>query len=158
MRARVCVRALLPPLVSCGRMNMCRAAICVTQLDSSTLERGIVCTPGTGACISVTLPSSLSPHAAACRRRCVVLRAACTVEAAVALVRKIKYFKGPCASRAKFHVSIGHATVMATATFFGASELASVFPVPSTVLGELQWPSCHYGAVVAVLEHVCVDG
>ena len=49
----------------------------------------------------------------------------------MALVRKIRYFKGPVHSRAKYHISIGHHTVMATASFFGASELASVLPPPT---------------------------
>ena len=50
------------------------------------------------------------------------------MEGVIALVRKIRYFKGSCHSRSKFHVSLGHNTVMATATFFGASELASILP------------------------------
>lgn len=44
---------------------------------------------------------------------------------AVALVRKIRFFKTRCASESKFHVTVGHATVLATAVFFGARELAA---------------------------------
>ena len=40
-------------------------------------------------------------------------------------MRKIRYFKGRCASESKFHVTVGHSTVLATAVFFGARELAS---------------------------------
>ncbi len=53
------------------------------------------------------------------------------MDGVVALVRKIKYFKGPCASRTRFHISIGHHTVMATATFCGATELAGLLPPPA---------------------------
>jgi hypothetical protein len=38
--------------------------------------------------------------------------------AAVARVRRIRFYKGECTSRAQFHVSVGHMTVMATVTFF----------------------------------------
>ncbi|PIK54191.1 putative selenocysteine-specific elongation factor [Apostichopus japonicus] len=68
-----------------------RVGICVTQFDPKLLERGLVCTPG-------SLP---------------------TIEAAVISVTKIGYFRGPCATKAKFHVTMGHETVMARVTFFG---------------------------------------
>ena len=42
---------------------------------------------------------------------------------AVALVQRIRYFKGAIRSGAKVHVTIGHATVLATVTFFGHSEI-----------------------------------
>ncbi len=61
----------------------------------------------------------------------------------MALVRKVKYFKGNCASRTKFHVSIGHTTVMATATFFGAKELLGRLPpVASAGVRVLGWSVC----------------
>lgn len=44
---------------------------------------------------------------------------------AIAFVRKIRFFKGVCASQSKFHVTVGHSTVVATAVFFGARELAA---------------------------------
>ena len=77
-----------------------------------------------------------------------------TMEGAVALVRKVKYFKGPCASRAKFHVSIGHTTVMATATFFGAAELYGHLPAATGV------GACAVSAVcacVSVRIRTCAD-
>lgn len=72
-----------------------RAGVCVSNLDAKLLERGIASTPG-----AIQL-----------------------WKGAIALVRKVNYFPGnlPCGS--KFHVSVGHATVMATVTFFGAKEL-----------------------------------
>jgi hypothetical protein len=47
-----------------------------------------------------------------------------TINAAIALVRKIRFYKGDSASGSKFHVTVGHHTVMATAVFFGALEMA----------------------------------
>ncbi|XP_045079779.1 selenocysteine-specific elongation factor-like isoform X2 [Coregonus clupeaformis] len=68
-----------------------RVGVCVTQFDPKLLERGVVCTPG-------------SLH---------------TLHAALISVRKIGYFKGSLATRAKFHITVGHETVMARVTFFG---------------------------------------
>jgi selenocysteine-specific elongation factor len=34
-------------------------------------------------------------------------------------VKKVRFFRHPCKSSTKFHISIGHATVIATVTFFG---------------------------------------
>jgi selenocysteine-specific elongation factor len=72
-----------------------RAGICVPNLDAKLIERGIAASPGV-----VTL-----------------------WKAAIALVRKVKYYPGtlPCGS--KFHISVGHSTVMATVSFWGAREL-----------------------------------
>lgn len=92
-----------------GAMQGDRVGVCVTQFDPKLLERGVVCTPGS-------------------------LR---TLFAAVVSVRKIGYFKGSLATRAKFHITVGHETVMAKVTFFGlpptgASEPPSdVKPPPS---------------------------
>ncbi|KAM9361841.1 selenocysteine-specific elongation factor [Symphorus nematophorus] len=92
-----------------GAMQGDRVGVCVTQFDPKLLERGIVCTPGS-------------------------LR---TLYAAVISVRKIGYFKGSLATRAKFHITVGHETVMARVTFFGlppvgASETPSeTKPTPS---------------------------
>ncbi|XP_067141195.1 selenocysteine-specific elongation factor [Centruroides vittatus] len=71
-----------------------RIGMCVTQFDPKQLERSIVCTPGH---LSLT-------------------------HAVVAAVEKIPYYKGTCATKAKFHVTILHDTVMAKTTFFGLHE------------------------------------
>lgn len=68
-----------------------RVGVCVTQFDPKLLERGLVCSPG-------------SLH---------------TLHAAIVSVRKIGYFRGSLATRSKFHISVGHETVMARASFFG---------------------------------------
>ena len=67
-----------------------RAAMCVTQLDADSLERGLVAEPG-------SIP---------------------TLKGAVGSALRVRYFKGTIASGAKFHVTIAHSTVVATATFF----------------------------------------
>lgn len=74
-----------------GAMQGDRVGVCVTQFDPKLLERGVVCTPGS-------------------------LR---TLYAAVISVRKISYFRGSLSTRAKFHITVGHETVMAKVTFFG---------------------------------------
>ncbi|KAG2429383.1 hypothetical protein HXX76_011148 [Chlamydomonas incerta] len=71
-----------------------RVGVCVTQLDSGLIERGLACSPG-------TVP---------------------TFRGAVAAVEKIRFYAGRVPSRAKFHVSVGHATVMADMTFFGLPD------------------------------------
>jgi len=73
-----------------------RAGICIANLDAKLIERGVASTPGT-----VSLVTS-----------------------AIAVVRKVKYFNGKLQSNSKFHVSVGHNTVMASVIFFGAKELA----------------------------------
>ncbi|KAM4722105.1 selenocysteine-specific elongation factor [Rhinophrynus dorsalis] len=67
-----------------------RLGICVTQFDPKLLERGLVCTPE-------------SLH---------------TIHAAIISVSKIPYFKGSLHTKAKFHITVGHETVMGKATFF----------------------------------------
>jgi selenocysteine-specific elongation factor len=47
------------------------------------------------------------------------------IRGAIAVVRKVRFFKGVLNSGAKFHISVGHTTVMATVTFWGAREIAN---------------------------------
>ena len=74
-----------------------RLGLCVAGLNPSGLERAVVATPGTVR----------------------------EVDLVVALVQKVRFFKGGCPSGGRFHLTVGHSTVMGTATFFGASELAT---------------------------------
>ncbi|XP_036085685.1 selenocysteine-specific elongation factor isoform X3 [Rousettus aegyptiacus] len=67
-----------------------RLGICVTQFDPKLLERGLVCAP-----------ESLQ-----------------TVYAALISVEKISYFRGPLQTKAKFHITVGHETVMGRLMFF----------------------------------------
>ena len=61
-----------------------RVGMCVTQFDPKLLERGLVCSP-------CTVP---------------------TIFAAVISVKHIPYYKGAITSKSKFHITIGHETVM----------------------------------------------
>jgi selenocysteine-specific elongation factor len=72
-----------------------RAGMCVSSLDSNLLERGVAATPG-----AVQL-----------------------LKGAIALVRKIPYYQHSIADKSKVHISVGHTTIMATVTFWGAKEL-----------------------------------
>ena len=72
-----------------------RAGICVSNFDSKLLERGIAASPG-----AVQL-----------------------LKGVIALVRKVPYFPGKLSCGSKFHISVGHTTVMATVTFWGGTEL-----------------------------------
>lgn len=72
-----------------------RAGICVSSFDSNLLERGVAASPG-----AVQL-----------------------LKGAIALVRKIPYYQHSIGGKSKVHISVGHTTVMATVTFWGAKEL-----------------------------------
>jgi len=73
-----------------------RAGLCVANLDPKLMERGVASSVG-----SVKL-----------------------ISGAIAVVKKVRYFRQTLSSGTKFHVSVGHTTVMATVTFFGAREMA----------------------------------
>lgn len=75
-----------------------RLGICVTQFDPKLLERGLVCAPG-------YVP---------------------TVFAVIVSMNKIRYYKGTVATKAKFHISVGHETLMAKVTIFGVSASDAV--------------------------------
>lgn len=72
-----------------------RVGVCITQLDAKLLERGIVCTPG-------YVP---------------------IVYAVIIKINKVKYFKTNITSKAKFHISIGHETVIGKITIFNSKIL-----------------------------------
>ncbi|XP_019392389.1 PREDICTED: selenocysteine-specific elongation factor [Crocodylus porosus] len=67
-----------------------RVGICVTQFDPKLLERGLICTP-----------ESLQ-----------------TIHAAIISLKKIQYFRGALQTKAKFHITVGHETVMGRVMFF----------------------------------------
>lgn len=68
-----------------------RVAMCVAALDAKELERGIV--------IGEKFPVP-------------------TLDACVCVVHRLSYFKQAALTKAKFHITLGHQTVMATAHFF----------------------------------------
>ncbi|GAU95102.1 hypothetical protein RvY_06778 [Ramazzottius varieornatus] len=67
-----------------------RVGICVPSFDAKLLERGFVTTPNTLQ----------------------------TFHAAIILLQQIPYFKQPIKTRSKFHVTVGHETVMARVSLF----------------------------------------
>ena len=71
-----------------------RLGVCVTQFDAGTLERGLVCSPGSLLCLY----------------------------AAIAVVQRVPYFRGTLRTRTSFHTTISHDTVLARATFFAAAH------------------------------------
>ena len=71
-----------------------RIGLCVTQFDSGLLERGLVSAPD-------FLP---------------------TVFGAIVTVRPISYYRGEVNSKAKFHISLGHETVLATITLLSTAS------------------------------------
>jgi selenocysteine-specific elongation factor len=76
-----------------------RVGLCLTNLDPKQIERGIAVSPN-----SVMLVSTI-----------------------ICMVKKVRFFSGRCKSGDKFHLSIGHSTVYASAIFFGARELGCAF-------------------------------
>jgi len=94
-----------------------RVAIRVTQLDAKQMERGLVADPG-------TVP---------------------TISAAVVDVNRVRFFKFPIKSKAKFHVTVGHQTVMASFQFFtpvsGGGADAPVAPVADAAAAAADAPA-----------------
>ncbi len=71
-----------------------RAGVCLTQFDPSLVERGILCTPS-------SIP---------------------IVPAVVASIQRISFFKGDINSKTKFHISLGHETVMGKLSLFSTID------------------------------------
>eukprot|EP01033_Poteriospumella_lacustris_P012364 gene12365-8847_t len=81
-----------------------RVGLCVTNLDPTSIERGFVCAPATVPLVS----------------------------AVVCLVRRVRFCRLACRSGMKVHVTLGHHTLLATTTFFGAEALAAVDSAAAT--------------------------
>ena len=71
-----------------------RGACCVTQFDPKLLERGLVCTPG-------SIPMFY---------------------AVIGSISKIPYYSAIVKTKSKYHISIGHSTVMATVSLFSSDH------------------------------------
>lgn len=72
-----------------------RVALCVSNLDPKSIERGIA--TSVGLCSPV--------HNVLC------------------LVKQIRFYKNKCKNNTKFHISVGHQTVLGSVTFFGYQEI-----------------------------------
>uniref|UniRef100_A0A0A9WUH0 Selenocysteine-specific elongation factor n=1 Tax=Lygus hesperus TaxID=30085 RepID=A0A0A9WUH0_LYGHE len=71
-----------------------RVGVCVTQFESKLLERGVACAPG-------------------------YLQIAYAV---IIDVNRVKYYKSKVSSNSKYHISIGHDTVIAKITLFKTND------------------------------------
>ena len=87
-----------------------RVGICVTNFDSSLIERGIA--------------TSLN-----CVQK---------LKNIVCLVKRVRFYDQACISGTKFHISIGHSTVLGTATFFGFKELEEQEKSKKTPIAEMR--------------------
>ena len=83
-----------------------RAGVCVAQFDPSLLERGLVFTD----------------------------KAVPTINGAIINISKVKYYKGGITNKMKYHVSIGHETVMSRITFFKSIDGSQNFDINSEYL------------------------
>ncbi|KAG5494018.1 hypothetical protein JKF63_01851 [Porcisia hertigi] len=79
-----------------------RVGLCVTQFDPASMERGVLCS-ATGSGRSLASSSQL-----------------------IARVHRVRYHPLPCDTRTKFHVTIGHTTVMGTMRYFSRPSHTSV--------------------------------
>ncbi len=101
-----------------------RVGICIAQLDASAMERGLVAEPGSVPTITSAVRTRVPLDSS--RRRLVPSTAdASGLASQVAAVEKIRFFKGTVPSKARFHVTLGHATVMAEVVFFGGPDAAA---------------------------------
>eukprot|EP01112_Ceratiomyxa_fruticulosa_P010457 TRINITY_DN2771_c0_g1_i3.p1 TRINITY_DN2771_c0_g1~~TRINITY_DN2771_c0_g1_i3.p1 ORF type:complete len:546 (+),score=96.05 TRINITY_DN2771_c0_g1_i3:121-1758(+) len=73
-----------------------RVGICVAQLDAKLLERGIIASPK-------SVPTMLG---------------------AIVSINKVRFFKSEVKSKQQFHITIGHQTIMGSATFFGPGDVS----------------------------------
>ncbi|OMH80588.1 Selenocysteine-specific elongation factor [Zancudomyces culisetae] len=77
-----------------------RAGVCVTKIDASDLERGLLVSPPGGGG-TVTLSSG------------------CIIE-----ISQVRFYKGEIRSHSNFHISIGYETTVGKVTLFGAPKSA----------------------------------
>lgn len=84
-----------------------RLGICVTNIDSTLLERGLITTANQKSCLQ---------H----------------VSAVIIKFNKVKYFKRDIKSKSKFHCSVGHDTSLGTLTLFSSTEKGETFDWNST--------------------------
>ncbi len=60
-----------------------------------------------------------------------------TISAAIVRVNRIPYYKSPIKTKAKFHITVGHETVMGKATFFGLYDSDEKAAESGTTAGKL---------------------
>ena len=110
-----------------------RIGMCVTQFDAKLLERGIACAPGyvttihgcvidMGRSIFIDFAIDKSIFLAKIRFAATFSLTSKSLQNSdrsfVILQVKIPYFKGEIATKSKFHISLGHETVLGRLTLF----------------------------------------
>lgn len=103
-----------------------RLGVCLTQFDAKLLERGILCTPGT---LPITFGLLIS-------------------------VEKVVYFKQAIKNKSKFHITLGHETVMAKVHLFQSKVPVIDFELEYSYLEEINEDNkneCNFA--VLELEH-----
>lgn len=102
--------------------------ICVANLDAKLLERGELTSPGSGRRISSAIALIRKVGRLSLTYEYPLgnfLRSTSDYWKCLRLCCQVSAFSGRCRSGATCHVSLGHTTAMATATFFGAREIKS---------------------------------
>lgn len=98
-----------------------RVGLCVSQFDAASMERGIVCSSHT--------PSDAGIDAQGGTAR--AQHPVCT-RVLIARVHRVRFHQLPCDTSTKFHLTLGHTTVMATLRYFSRPNPS----VTNTGLGE----------------------
>uniref|UniRef100_A0A182KHJ0 Selenocysteine-specific elongation factor n=1 Tax=Anopheles christyi TaxID=43041 RepID=A0A182KHJ0_9DIPT len=101
-----------------------RAGICITQFEPKSLERGIICVPN-------------YVH---------------NVYAAIVRLHSVKYYKRPIKSKAKFHITCGYETVVATVLLFTGEHETFSFAQQYEYLEEMPANESSHRNVFALLE------
>lgn len=80
-----------------------RCGVCISNFDSKQFERGVVCAPNyVKTCYGVVIN-----------------------------VDMIKYYKSPISSGSKFHITVGHETLLGKITLFAEPQLTNETPPSS---------------------------
>lgn len=96
-----------------------RLGICVTQFESKLLERGLVCTPG-----SLPIAYGMIVH-----------------------VEKVAYFKQSIKNNTKYHITLGHETVMAKVHLFQSSQNELDFDLEHQHVDEIVETKYYYAGI-----------
>ncbi|ORC93683.1 selenocysteine-tRNA-specific elongation factor [Trypanosoma theileri] len=92
--------------VQCARRGD-RVGLCVVQFDAEGIERGLLCSAQSSRKISSITESPLFESASVM----------------IAEVNRVRFHQMPCDTHTKFHITIGHSTVMGTMKYFSRPTL-----------------------------------
>ncbi|KAH9577374.1 Transcription factor [Trypanosoma melophagium] len=92
--------------VQCARRGD-RVGLCVVQFDAEGIERGLLCSAQTSRKMASITELPLFE----------------STSAIIAEVNRVRFHRLPCDSHTKFHITIGHSTVMGTMKYFSRPTL-----------------------------------